>query len=306
MRQALFSRRAALKLCAFAPFAFAMTSSAAPAGILRRPIPRSGEQLPAVGLGTWQTFDVGAGAQERAPLQEVLSQFVELGGRVIDSSPMYGQSESVAGDIAAKLGVREKLFIATKVWTRGRGAGIEQMTASMQRLQAQPIDLMQVHNLVDAQTHLETLRRWKEAGRVRYLGVTHYRVDAFDELAALIENEALDFVQLNYSIMTPAAEKGLLPIAAANKTAVLVNRPFEGADWFAKTRGKSLPSWAADFDCVSWAQFALKYILSNPAVTCAIPATSKRAHLIDNMRAGYGRLPDDDTRQRMRAYAEKL
>ncbi len=262
--------------------------------------------MPAIGLGTWQTFDVGDRANERTPLKEVLSQFVELGGRVIDSSPMYGKSESVAGDLAAELGVREKLFIATKVWTSGREAGIEQMTASMQRLRAQPIDLMQVHNLVDVETHLETLRRWKKAGRIRYLGVTHYRVDAFDELAALIQSEALDFVQLNYSIMTPAAEERLLPIAAANKTAVLVNRPFDGAAWFARTRGKPLPSWVGDFDCVSWAQFALKYILSNPAVTCAIPATSKPGHLMDNMRAGYGRLPDADTRQRMRAYASKL
>ncbi|MBA2352642.1 MAG: aldo/keto reductase [Burkholderiales bacterium] len=282
------------------------SSSAAPPGILQRSIPRSGEQLPAIGLGTWQTFDVGDRANERTPLKEVLSQFVELGGRVIDSSPMYGKSESVAGDLAAELGVREKLFIATKVWTSGREAGIEQMTASMQRLRAQPIDLMQVHNLVDVETHLETLRRWKKAGRIRYLGVTHYRVDAFDELAALIQSEALDFVQLNYSIMTPAAEERLLPIAAANKTAVLVNRPFDGAAWFARTRGKPLPSWVGDFDCVSWAQFALKYILSNPAVTCAIPATSKPGHLMDNMRAGYGRLPDADTRQRMRAYASKL
>lgn len=300
-------RRSAVIAIGAAPLLFAAPSfGASPETMLRRPIPKSGETLPAIGLGTWQTFDVGADQSARAPLAEVLASFVELGGKVIDSSPMYGSSETVVGDLAARLELRKRLFVATKVWISGRDAGVRQMQTSEEKLRAAPIDLMQVHNLVDVQTHLRTLREWKEQGRIRYLGVTHYRVDAFDELIALIKAERLDFVQLNYSILTPQAEQRVLPIAAANQTAVLVNRPFDGSAWFDRTKGYALPEWAAEFDCASWAQFALKYIVSNSAVTCAIPATRNPKHLAENMRGGYGRLPDAKMRQKMLAHVASL
>jgi diketogulonate reductase-like aldo/keto reductase len=255
--------------------------------------------IPAVGLGTWQTFDVGSSEKERAPLREVLKQLVALGGSVVDSSPMYGASERVVGDLAAELGVHGKLFIATKVWTDGRAAGIGQMEESMRLLRAERIDLMQVHNLVDWRTHIKTLREWKESKRVRYIGITHYHSGAYDELERVMKEADPDFVQLNYSIVSREAESRLLPLAAERRMAVLVNRPFETAALFRKVRDKPLPAWAAEIDCASWAQFFLKFILSHPAVTCAIPATSKVAHLVDNMQAGAGRLPDQTMRSRM-------
>jgi diketogulonate reductase-like aldo/keto reductase len=270
-----------------------MTSS------LRRAIPRAGESLPVMGLGTWQTFDVGKDEAARAPLREVLREFARLGGRVVDSSPMYGQSETVVGDLAAELGLHKELFLATKVWTSGREAGIRQMEQSFRRLRAQRLDLMQIHNLVDWRTHLDTLRRWKEKGRIRYIGVTHYTESAYDELARVLETEELDFVQLNYSIAEREAERRLLPLAAERRVGVLVNRPFAEGALFRKVRGKPLPPWAAEAGCASWAQFFLKFIISHPAVTCAIPATSKVQHLIDNMQAGLGPPPDAATRERM-------
>lgn len=273
---------------------------------LLRVIPKTGEQIPAMGLGTSDTFEVGAGIQERAPIKEVLRLFVEMGGRVLDTSPMYGTAESVTGDLAAELGVQEKLFLATKVWTHGRDAGIRQMERSMQRLRAKRIDLMQVHNLKDLQTHLKTLRAWKEQGRIRYLGVTHYRVDAYEKLSRLIKSEHLDFVQFNYSIATRDAEERLLNLAADHGTAVIINRAFEDGSLFRRVRGKPLPPWAADFNCHSWAQFFLKYVLAHPAVTSVIPATSNSKHIVDNMGAGVGRLPDEKTRRRMLATLEKL
>jgi aryl-alcohol dehydrogenase-like predicted oxidoreductase len=273
--------------------------------ILRRKIPGSGEALPVIGMGTWQTFDAGRTEAERAPLREVVREFTKRGGTVVDSSPMYGQSETVVGDLAAELGLRKQLFLATKVWTRGRDAGIRQMEESFRRLRAERLDLMQVHNLVDRRTHLDTLRRWKENGRVRYIGVTHYTASAYDELARALETEELDFVQLNYSIAEREAERRLLPLAAARGLGVLVNRPFAEGALFRKVRGKPLPPWAADAGCATWAQFFLKFIVSHPAVTCAIPATSKLQHLIDNMQAGLPPLPDAPMRERMaRAVAE--
>ena len=266
---------------------------------LRRVIPRSGEQIPAVGLGTWQTFDVGGSDAERAPLREVLKRFVALGGTVIDSSPMYGESETVVGDLAGETGVHRSLFLATKVWTSGRDAGIRQMETSLKRLRTPKLDLMQVHNLVDWQTHLKTLRGWKEQGRVRYLGITHYTESAYADLERVMRAEKPEFVQLNYSIVSRIAEQRLLPLAQELGIAVLVNRPFEKAGLFGKVRDKALPAWAAEFDCASWAQFFLKFILAHPAVTCAIPATSKVKHLEDNMQAGLGRLPDAATREKM-------
>jgi diketogulonate reductase-like aldo/keto reductase len=267
--------------------------------MLTRAIPSSGEKLPVIGLGTWQTFDVGPSAAEREPLAQVLSLFVKLGGRVIDSSPMYGHSEEVIGDLVAKLRLREQLFLATKVWTRGQEAGLESMERSLVRLQTKRVDLMQVHNLVDVATHLKTLREWKAQGRIRYLGVTHYESGAFAEVEKVLRNEKLDFLQINYSIGEREAENRILPLALERGLAVIINRPFGGGDLFARVRARPLPEWVVEFDCRSWAQFLLKWIVANPAVTCAIPATNDPHHLEDNMGAGVGRLPDARTRQRM-------
>jgi aryl-alcohol dehydrogenase-like predicted oxidoreductase len=272
------------------------------ASLLKRTIPRTGEPLPVIGLGTWQTFDVQEQKSAREPLKVVLREFVRRGGSVIDSSPMYGNSESVVGDLAAELGVRNQLFLATKVWTRGREAGIQQMEESFRRLRAQQIDLMQVHNLLDWRTHLVTLRRWKDQNRIRYIGVTHYTASAYDELASVLESQDLDFVQLNYSIVERDAERRLLPLALDRQTGVLVNRPFAAGALFRKVRGKSLPAWAKQIGCATWSQFFLKFIVSHPAVTSVIPATSKAEHLLDNMQGGIGPLPDPDTRERMARY----
>jgi aryl-alcohol dehydrogenase-like predicted oxidoreductase len=266
---------------------------------MHRAIPSSGERIPAIGLGTWSTFDVGASAAARAPLEEVLARFVERGGRVVDSSPMYGQSEEVVGAIAAKRGLKDKLFLATKVWTRGREAGLRQIERSERLLGTKRLDLLQVHNLLDLETHLATLRAMKDAGRVRYIGVTHYTASAYPEVERVLLEEKLDFLQVNYSLAEREAERRILPLAREKGVAVLVNRPFGGGEALKRVLGRALPSWAAEFDCASWAQFFLKWILANPAVTCAIPATSKRAHLDDDLDAAFGRLPDDKLRRRM-------
>ena len=303
----ILSRRELLRLALGAiTIQFSGVAMAATPSLIRRPVPLTAELLPAIGLGTWQTFDVGEGESGRAPLKEVLREFVRLGGSVVDSSPMYGQSEGVVGDLAAELGVRKQLFLATKVWTNGREAGIRQMEESFKRLRARRMDLMQVHNLVDWRVHLATLTRWKKQGKVRYIGVTHYTQGAYDELGRVLESEDLDFVQLNYSIAERGAEDRMLPLAAERRLAVLVNRPFAEGALFRKVRGKALPPWAAEIGCASWAQFFLKFVISHPAVTCAIPATSKVAHLKDNMQAGIGPLPDAAMRERMARYVEEL
>ena len=267
--------------------------------MMQRAIPSSGEKLPVIGLGTWQSFDVGAGASERAPLEEVLTAFAKRGGRVVDSSPMYGRAEAVLGDLTAKLRLRNSLFLATKVWTSGREAGIRSMERSLGLMKAPRMDLMQVHNLVDAQTHLATLREWKKEGRVRYTGITHYTAGSHDEVARVLEREKVDFVQINYSLMEREADERVLRVAQDRGVAVIVNRPFGGGSLFGRVRGQPLPDWAKEFDCSSWAQFFLKWIIAHPAVTCAIPATSKARHLEDNMAAGLGPLPDAKMRQRM-------
>ena len=274
--------------------------------MLRRSIPRTTESLPVIGLGTWQTFDVGSSESERAPLRDVLRELVRGGGSVVDSSPMYGQSESVVGDLAAELNLHKELFLATKVWTSGREAGIRQMEQSFQYLRTKRMDLMQVHNLVDWRTHLVTLRQWKEQGKVRYIGVTHYTASAYDELAQVLKSEELDFVQINYSVMEREAEQQILPLAAERRIAVLVNRPFAQSGLFRKVRGKSLPAWAKEIGCASWAQFFLKFVVSHPTVTCAIPGTGNVQHLIDNMQAGTPPLPDQATRERMTRLMSEL
>ena len=267
--------------------------------LLQRPIPSSGEKLPVIGLGSWQVFDVGPNQSERKPLEEVLARFVALGGRLVDSSPMYGRAEQVLGEIAAKLGLRESLFLATKVWTTGKAQGIASMERSLERFQTKRLDLIQVHNLVDAQTQVATLRSWKEQERIRYLGITHYTSSAYPDVAKLLRSEKVDFLQINYSLGEREAEKEILPLALDRGVAVLANRPFGGGDLFSRVREQPLPAWAREFDCHSWAQFLLKWIVAHPAVTCAIPATGNVGHLEDNLRAAIGPLPDTKQRQQM-------
>lgn len=274
--------------------------------IIEKTIPATGERIPVIGLGTWQTFDVGSSATKRATLEEVLKLFVQHGGKLLDSSPMYGSSEAVAGALAQKLGLHPSLFMATKVWTSGEEKGRQQMKESMELLKVRTLDLMQVHNLVDYKVHLKTLNAWKEEGKLRYTGITHYTTSSYPDLMRAMEEHPVDFVQFNYSILTRQAEKTILPFAADKGVAVIINRPFEGGAMFSRVKGIALPEWAAEFDCKSWGQFSLKYIISHPAVTCAIPATDKPNHLLDNMGAAYGKLPDDAMRKRMVSYFEAL
>lgn len=251
-----------------------------------RAIPRTGEALPVIGVGTWRSFDVGRGEKARAPLGNVLRAMIRGGGTIVDSSPMYGRAEGVAGDLIEESGVRDNLFIATKVWTDGRESGIAQMRESMRFLRTDRIDLMQIHNLVDWRTHLKTLREWKESGKIRYLGITHYTPSAFSQLAEIIAAEEIDFIQLPYSIAVRDAEARLLPLAAERGVAVMVNRPFEGGRLFSHVRGVALPSWAEDAGITSWAGFFLRFILSHPAVTCVIPATSVPERMTEFLEAG--------------------
>jgi len=269
-----------------------------------RAIPSSGQSLPVIGIGTWQTFDVGGDAAARAPLKEVLRLFFAGGGRVVDSSPMYGSSESVVGDACADLGICEPLFMSTKVYTYGREEGIRQMQRSVERMRAGRMDLMQVHNLLDVETHTKTLLDWKARKRVRYIGITHYTSSAYAEIERWLRTKQYDFLQINYSLAESESEKRLLPLARELGVAVIANRPFAEGAMFRRVRGKPLPPWAAELGIVSWAQYFLKWIVSHPAVTCAIPGTGKPEHMADNLAAGFGLLPDDAQRRRMaQAYA---
>ena len=267
--------------------------------VVRRAIPTSNEKIPAVGLGTWQTFDVDESDAERSPLRSVLKTLVEKGGSVVDSSPMYGNSERVVGELSTDLHLNDKLFIATKVWTSGEAAGIKQMNNSFSLLKRQKIDLMQIHNLVDWETHIKTLRTWKDEGKIRYIGITHYTESAFERIEQILKTTPLDFLQIKYSLLSRKAEERLFPLAQEKKVAVIINQPFEEGDLFSRVKGKTLPVWAGEFDCKSWAQFFLKFILMQPAVTCVIPGTSKPHHMLDNLQAGMGKLPTESHRARM-------
>jgi len=270
----------------------------------QRRIPSSGELLPAIGLGTWQTFDVGNDSAARAPLREVLKLL--LPKSLVDSSPMYGRSESVAGDLVAELGLREKLFMATKVWTQGRDEGIAQMETSFKRLRVQQMDLLQVHNLVDVAVHSKTLRDMKSSGKVRYIGITHYTASAYSAVEREMKANPWDFLQINYSLGEREAEKRILPLARERKMAVIINRPFQEGSLFQKTRNRPLPAWAKEYDVTSWAQYFLKWIVSHPAVTCAIPGTGRPDHMRDNVHAGHGIVPDEKGRKRMADYFDSL
>jgi aryl-alcohol dehydrogenase-like predicted oxidoreductase len=269
------------------------------ASMQTRPIPSSGKPLPIVGCGTYRTFDVGSSPAEREQIAGVLRELFAAGGSVIDSSPMYGRAEGVAGDALAAAGIRDKAFIATKVWTSGREAGIAQMQRSFDLFHTDHIELMQIHNLLDWRPHLATLRAWKQERRIAYLGVTHYTPGAYDQLEAVMRAEPLDFVQLNYAIDDRTAEERLLPLAADRGIAILVNQPFGGGDLLRRVLGKPLPALAGEIDCKSWPQLLLKFVLAHPAVTCVIPGTGKPEHMRDNVQAGSGPLPDAAMRAKL-------
>ncbi len=264
-----------------------------------RLIPRTNEKIPVIGLGTWQTFDVGSSKEEREPLKEVLKTLVQHGGSVIDSSPMYGRSEKVVGDLTTELQIKDKIFEATKVWTNGEEAGIRQMNDSLSLMRVNQMDLMQIHNLVDWKIHLSTLKKWKEEKRIRYIGITHYHKSGYAEVEKIMKTEDIDFVQINYNLLVREAADRILPLAKDKGIAVLINRPYEGGSIFRLTRDKTLPKWASEFDASSWGQFFLKFILANDAVTCVIPGTSKVKHMLDNVQAGFGKLPTSEHQQKM-------
>jgi diketogulonate reductase-like aldo/keto reductase len=270
--------------------------------MLTRTIPSSGEALPVIGIGTYKGFDVGSSGKERAALKNVLPALFSRGGSVIDSSPMYGRAEEVAGELLTAQGSCKSAFVATKVWTEGRGAGIDQMNRSMRLLQCDQIDLMQIHNLVDWRTHLATLRAWKEEGRIRYLGITHYSSSAYGELEKIMRAEALDFVQLNYSLDDREAERRLLPLAAERGMAVLVNLPFGQGRLFKTLRGKPVPPWMLEAGWETWSQVLLKFTLAHKAVTCVIPGTGNPDHMAENCRAGEGTMLEESLVRKLTAF----
>jgi len=280
-----------------APFARA----AAP---LERPIPATGERLPAVGMGTWLTFDVPAGAERNTRLP-VLREFFAAGGTLLDSSPMYGYAEAVLGELVPQA-KPARVFNATKVWTPVRALGVKQMEESFAHWGVKRFDLMQVHNMLDWETHLATLKAWKADGRIRYLGITTSHGRRHDALEAAMKRERLDFVQFTYNLAEREADRRLLSVARDRGAAVIVNRPFDGGDLFDTVRGKPLPGWAAEIACANWAQVFLKFVVSHPAVTCAIPATTNPLHMRENIGALAGRLPDDALRRRMAADFDRL
>lgn len=275
---------------------------AAPDGMLQRKIPSTGEALPVIGLGTADTFDVAPDdAAAMAPLAQVLDALLQAGGTLIDTAPSYGRAEAVTVTLVERAGGRRRVFLATKIGARGRDAALEQVAGSRRALRADTLDLIQIHNLIDTANQLALLRELKRQGVTRYIGITHYADHAHDELTALVEREKPDFVQVNLSVGARSAERRLLPACLAQGVAVLINRPFQDGALFRQVRGKPLPGWAAEFDCASWAQLFLKFIVAHPAVTCAIPATSKPANMADNARAGFGPLPGAAGRERIAA-----
>ncbi|MCE7070396.1 aldo/keto reductase [Dyadobacter sp. CY327] len=273
--------------------------------MIQRTIPASGEKLPVIGLGSWQQFDVGQAASERAALTKVLQEMETLGGKLIDASPMYGRAEEVIGALTTELKNNDKFFFATKVWTTGKEQGIAQMNDSFRKMGRKKIELMQIHNLQDWQTHLKTLKDWKAQGKIKYIGITHYTDSAHARLEQIVKSKEVDFVQFNYSIRSRNAEKSLLNAAKDHGVAVIINEPFEQGALFRAVKGKELPAFAAEYDIKSWAQFFLKYIVSHPAVTCAIPGTSDVKHVTDNLGAALGNLPDEAGRKKMIEWIEK-
>ena len=283
------------------------SSSPGSSGIVRKQIPSSGEKIPVIGIGTSRVFEVSESRAERQGPLEALSALQQLGNAMIDTSPMYGEAEQVIGELMPLLPKPAGFFLATKVWTHGRQSGIEQMNNSLRLLGSDRIDLMQIHNLVDWRTHIETLREWKSQGRIRYIGITHYREDAHAELMDVMANiPDLDFVQVNYSLLEPAAEQRLLPMAGEHGVAVIANRPFGRGNWFNLTRGKTLPDWVKEMGISSWAQFALKWIVSHPAIICTIPGTGNARHMLDNIQVALTPLAMEHNRTRMTGLVKDL
>lgn len=269
--------------------------------MILRTIPSSGKTLPVIGLGTWQNFDV-ANAAGNSELTSVLSELHMQGGKLIDSSPMYGKSEMAIGDLTEKLNFKDDFFYATKVWTNGRDAGIRQMEDSMEKMNRTSMDLMQIHNLMDWKTHLPVLRDWKEKGIIKYIGITHYTDNMHEELEKIISKEPIDFVQFNYAIDSRHAEKRILDAAADKGVATLINRPFGEGRLFKMIKGKEIPEFAKELGIENWSAYFLKFLISHPSVTCVIPATSNPEHAKDNFTAGNGELPDKTTRKKMLTY----
>ncbi len=276
------------------------------APLIQRKIPSTGEGLPIIGIGTARRYEAVTTEADRAPLRAVLRQFAELGRKVVDTAPSYGTAETVVGDLVAELKIRESLFIATKLGARGRDAGIAQLEQSFARLRTPKIDLVAVHNLQDTQTQLRTLRQWKQAGRIRYVGITTSFERQYPEFEQTMKAEALDFIQVDYALDNRKADQRILPLAADRGMGVMVNLPFGRGRLFQAVQGQSLPLWAAEFDCTSWAQFFLKYIVSHLAVTCALPGTAKSDYLLDNLGAARGPLPDAAARRRMESFIDGL
>lgn len=288
----------ALSACAREP-AVAQEPKMPDQPLLSRQIPSTGEAIPVVGLGTWQAFDIAPGGADWAEGREALALFAKAGGKVVDSSPMYGRAEAAIGALAAELDIRPQLFLATKVWTRGNDAGAAQIQASHEKLRAPVIDLVQVHNLLDLDAHIETLQAAKAAGTIRYIGVTHYTEGAYEALETAMRRFRFDFIQINASVVEREAEARILPTAVERGMAVLINRPFAGGDVFSRVRRAPLPAVAAEIGAASWAQVMLKYVLAHPAVTCAIPGTRNPRYVLDNLGAATGVLPDEAQRRRI-------
>jgi len=284
----------------------AAPAAAGVAPLVMKKIPSSGESIPAVGIGTAVRYDLEVNAPERAELKEVLRQFAQLGGRVIDTAPSYGMAESVVGDLVAELGTRNSYFLATKVAAHGKEDGLRQIGESFQRLKTDRIDLIQVHNVMDVDTQLATLRDLKEKGRIRYLGVTTSFASQHAALEAVMKAQKLDFIQVDYALDNRAAGNRILPLAADRGIAVLINLPFGRGRLFRTVQHQKLPDWASQFDCQSWAQFFLKYLVAQPAVTCVIPGTAKVKYVADNLDGARGRLPDTAMRQRMEQFIDGI
>jgi len=304
MRQPLWTRREALAAAA-AAVSLPLVGMTAGNRMMTRPIPSSDEPLPVVGLGTYSVFDVASTPNAVAERLRIMELLVGAGGSVVDTSPMYNRSEEVIGDVIAAGAPRDDLFIATKVWTDGREAGVQQMKRSAQLMRTDVIDLMQVHNLRDTDVHMRTIRDRQERGEIRYSGVTHYRASALDAVEKALREFRPQFVQINYSLGERDADERLLPLAQDLGIAVIINRPYQAGRLFDAVRGRELPGWATEY-AASWGQFFLKFIISHPAVTCVIPATSKPQHMRDNLEAGSGELPDAATRERMIRFVKEL
>ena len=304
MTQPLWTRRDALAAAA-ALGSLPVAGMTAENRMLTRPIPGSNEALPVIGLGTYSVFDVSSTPDAIAQRLRIVELLLGAGGSVIDTSPMYNRSENVIGDVIAAGAPRDDMFIATKVWTDGREAGVKQMERSAELMKTDVIDLMQVHNLRDTAVHMRSIRELHEQGKIRYSGLTHYRDGAHDALAKAVREYRPQFLQINYSLGEREADQRLLPEAQDLGVAVIINRPYQAGGLFRAVRGRELPEWAREF-AASWGQFFLKFIISHPAVTCVIPATSKPHHMRDNIEAGFGELPDAAMRERMVAFIREL